>query len=89
MKVNGIPLHNLHGLFGDLLQAGCRILTLGQYLAPSPKHHQVIRYVPPEEFSQLEEIAYQMGFAAVSSGPFVRSSYDAGKMYLKVKAGKA
>jgi len=88
-----LGLGETHGeiidVFGDLLQAGCRALTLGQYLAPSPAHHQVIRYLPPEEFSQLEEIAYQMGFAAVASGPFVRSSYDAGKMFLKVKAVKA
>ncbi len=69
----------------DTMQAvrntGCRILTLGQYLAPSGKHHPVVRYVPPEEFVELETIALQMGFSGVASGPLVRSSYEAGRLY--------
>ena len=64
----------------DLKYAGCRLLTLGQYLAPSKDHVPVARYVPPEEFEMWAEIARGMGFASVASGPLVRSSYRAGKM---------
>ncbi len=64
----------------DLLDAGCRMLTLGQYLQPSPAQTTVVRYVPPEEFEQLGRLARQMGFQHVASGPFVRSSYHAGRM---------
>ncbi|MDD5204162.1 MAG: lipoyl synthase, partial [Desulfobacterales bacterium] len=60
---------------------GCRLLTLGQYLAPSKRHHPVVRYVPPEEFSEYEEIGLGMGFSAVASAPFVRSSYEAERLY--------
>lgn len=61
----------------DLHAAGCRILTLGQYLQPSAGHHPVRRFLPPEEFDQWRQIALETGFAEVSSGPFVRSSYHA------------
>jgi lipoic acid synthetase len=70
-------------VFEDLLGVGCQILTIGQYLSPSSDHHPVIRYVPPEEFSLLERIAYDMGFVAVASGPFVRSSFHAGEISSK------
>ena len=65
----------------DLRAADCRILTLGQYLQPSPEHLPVIRYVTPEEFEDWRTSALQMGFAEVASGPFVRSSYHAGKSF--------
>jgi lipoic acid synthetase len=61
----------------DLRAQGVRILTLGQYLRPSPKHLPIVRYVPPEEFRELLRAAYEMGFAHVESGPLVRSSYRA------------
>jgi lipoyl synthase len=61
--------------------AGCRLLTLGQYLAPSERHHPVVRYVPPEEFAEYETLALEMGFSGVASSPFVRSSYQAGRLY--------
>jgi len=64
----------------DLHEAGCEMLTLGQYLQPSPAQMPVARYVPPEEFDELGKLARQLGFAAVASGPFVRSSYHAGEM---------
>jgi lipoic acid synthetase len=64
----------------DLLDAGCSMLTLGQYLQPSPQHLPVVRYVPPEEFDELGRLARAMGFAQVASGPFVRSSYHARDM---------
>jgi lipoic acid synthetase len=64
----------------DLLDAGCDMLTLGQYLQPSPEHLPVVRYVPPAEFDELGAAARQMGFRQVASGPFVRSSYHARDM---------
>jgi len=63
-----------------LLEAGVEMLTLGQYLRPTPAHLDVVRYVPPEEFDELGQAARQMGFAQVASGPFVRSSYHAREM---------
>ncbi len=58
---------------------GVAILTLGQYLRPSPRHLPIARYVPPEEFAELRRAGYEMGFAHVESGPLVRSSYHASK----------
>jgi lipoic acid synthetase len=68
----------------ELLESGCQLLTLGQYLSPSSRHHQVIRFVPPDEFTQWEETASRIGFLAVASGPFVRSSFKAAEMFQKV-----
>ena len=73
-------------VLADLRQAGCSLLTLGQYLAPSDKHHPVIRYVPPEEFAAYQEQALAIGFRAVASSPLVRSSYQASRLY---EAGRA
>ena len=64
----------------DLLDAGCGMLTLGQYLQPSPAELPVQRYVPPGEFEELGRAARRMGFRRVASGPFVRSSYHARAM---------
>jgi len=61
----------------DLRDHGVDILTLGQYLRPSPKHLPIARYVPPEEFAELRAAGYEMGFGHVESGPLVRSSYHA------------
>lgn len=61
----------------DLRHAGCRILTLGQYLRPSSDHLPVARFIPPDEFDAWRIEALDMGFAQVASGPFVRSSYHA------------
>jgi lipoic acid synthetase len=61
----------------DLRRHGCEMLTLGQYLQPSPDHLPVERFVTPEEFEQLAKTAQQMGFTRVASGPMVRSSYHA------------
>lgn len=71
----------LLAVFDDLLATGCRMLTLGQYLAPSREHHPVVRYVPPEEFDSLRADALARGFVAVASGPYVRSSYRAGELW--------
>jgi lipoic acid synthetase len=61
----------------DLRAHGVDILTLGQYLRPSPKHLPIVRYVPPEEFAELRSAALEMGFGRVEAGPLVRSSYHA------------
>lgn len=65
----------------DLLDNGCRMLTLGQYLQPTREHLPVQRFVPPEVFEDWRKIALEMGFAEVASGPFVRSSYHAKALY--------
>jgi len=65
----------------DLLEHGCDLLTLGQYLSPSRAHLQVERYIPPAEFSAWEEKARGMGFKAALCGPLVRSSYRANALY--------
>jgi len=65
----------------DLRNAGCKLLTLGQYLAPSERHHPVIRYVTPDEFEDYKAEAENRGFTGVASSPFVRSSYRAGWLY--------
>jgi lipoic acid synthetase len=64
----------------DLRAAGCRMLTLGQYLQPSAAQMPVVRYLRPEEFEQIGEAARRLGFAQVASGPLVRSSYHAREM---------
>jgi lipoic acid synthetase len=65
----------------DLIEAGCAMLTLGQYLQPSRSHLPVVRFVPPDEFDGWKEIALRAGFTEVASGPFVRSSYHARELY--------
>lgn len=65
----------------DLYDAGCELLTITQYLRPSPLHHPVERWVKPEEFVELGAEAEEIGFAGVLSGPLVRSSYRAGRLY--------
>jgi lipoic acid synthetase len=65
----------------DLLDAGCRILTLGQYLQPSQNHLPVERFIPPEDVEEWKQTGLAMGFAEVASGPFVRSSYHAHELF--------
>ncbi len=69
----------------NLLNAGVKILTIGQYLQPTRKNHPVLKYYHPEEFEELKEIGESMGFIDVVSGPFVRSSYRAKESFYKVK----
>ena len=73
----------------DLRQAGCDLLTITQYLRPSARHHPVERWVKPEEFVELREEALAMGFAGVMSGPLVRSSYRAGRLYAQAMEQRA
>jgi lipoic acid synthetase len=70
----------LFDVFADLRAAGCNILTLGQYLAPTLKHIPVARFVPPAEFDEIAALARMLGFKQVVAGPFVRSSYHADEM---------
>jgi lipoic acid synthetase len=65
----------------DLHSAGCDLLTITQYLRPSARHHPIERWVRPEEFVDLQQQAEQIGFVGVLSGPLVRSSYRAGRLY--------
>lgn len=76
----GETVEELLEVLADLRSVGCDILTLGQYLQPSPAHLAVERYVPPEEFDEIGNLARRLGFSLVASGPFVRSSYHAGEM---------
>jgi len=71
----------------DLKKAGCQLLTLGQYLAPSADHHPVVRYIPPKEFEEYRSEALDRGFPGVASSPLVRSSYRAADMYRSAKDG--
>ncbi len=70
----------------DLHAAGCDIITITQYLRPSKRHHPVERWVEPEEFVRHAEFAQEVGFAGVMSGPLVRSSYRAGRLYARTVA---
>jgi lipoic acid synthetase len=72
----------------DLHDAGCDLLTINQYLRPSPRHHPVTRWVKPQEFLDLRTEAEEIGFLGVMSGPLVRSSYRAGKLWTEAVAKK-
>jgi lipoyl synthase len=65
----------------DLRLVRCRMITLGQYLQPTPANHPVVRYVPPDEFTRWRQYALQIGFDIATAGPFVRSSYQAGQSF--------
>ena len=73
----GETLEEVAEVMHQLREHDCDMLTLGQYLQPSQHHLPVSRYVPPDEFQQLEELGYELGFGNVASGPMVRSSYHA------------
>ena len=73
----------------DLHAAGCDLITITQYLRPTPKHHPVERWVKPNEFVELSAEANEIGFAGVMSGPLVRSSYRAGRLYKQAQEKRA
>jgi lipoic acid synthetase len=73
----------------DLHNAGCDLITITQYLRPTNKHHPVERWVKPQEFVELAQEAEQIGFLGVMSGPLVRSSYRAGRLYKQAMEKKA
>ena len=72
----------------DLHAAGCDIITITQYLRPTPRHHPVERWVPPDDFVAWADRARTIGFAGVMSGPLVRSSYRAGRLYAEALAAR-
>jgi lipoic acid synthetase len=73
----------------DLRSAGCDLITITQYLRPTNRHHPVERWVKPEEFVELATEAKEVGFLGVMSGPLVRSSYRAGRLYKEAMAARA
>lgn len=75
----GETVSEVEELMDDLLEYGCRILTIGQYLQPTHKHYPVKEYVTPQQFEAYKELGLKKGFAEVVSGPLVRSSYHAEK----------
>ena len=85
----GEEIEEVHQALRDLIDAGCELVTITQYLRPTPRHHPVERWVRPEEFVALAEVATDMGFAGVMSGPLVRSSYRAGRLYSQAMGARA
>lgn len=81
----GETFEQIKKLFTDLLDNGVNILTIGQYLQPSRGNIEVSDYISPAKFLELKEMGESMGFKAVESGPFVRSSYNASELFLKVR----
>ncbi|MGB8511783.1 MAG: lipoyl synthase [Pseudolabrys sp.] len=73
----------------DLRSAQVDFLTVGQYLQPTRKHHEVKRFVPPDEFKSVEAIAYSKGFLMVAASPLTRSSHHAGDDFARLKAARA
>ncbi len=73
--------HEVEEAIRDLHDAGCDILTITQYLRPSPMHHPIDRWVKPEEFVHWSDVATDVGFKGVMAGPLVRSSYRAGRLW--------
>jgi lipoic acid synthetase len=84
----GEEISEIEQALHDLHNAGCDLITITQYLRPSLRHHPVDRWVKPEEFVQLAEYATEIGFAGVMSGPLVRSSYRAGRLYQQAIAAR-
>ncbi|MCK1653957.1 lipoyl synthase [Bradyrhizobium sp. 149] len=85
----GEERHEVQQVMDDLRSADVDFLTIGQYLQPTRKHHAVMRYVPPDEFSSYEKVAYTKGFLMVSASPLTRSSHHAGEDFAKLKAARA
>jgi lipoic acid synthetase len=85
----GETREEVESALADLRDAGCDLVTITQYLRPSPRHHAVERWVKPEEFTELREFAEQLGFSGVMSGPLVRSSYRAGRLYEQAVAARS
>lgn len=75
-------------LMDDLRSADVDFLTIGQYLQPTKKHHEVVRFVPPDEFKAMETTAYAKGFLLVSATPLTRSSHHAGEDFARLKTAR-
>ena len=76
-------------LLRDLRKASCDLVTIGQYLRPSQEHHSVVEYIHPEIFNAYQQEAEELGFSGVASGPYVRSSYQAEKLYRNAELAKS
>jgi lipoic acid synthetase len=85
----GEEIDEVHQAMQDLHDAGCELLTITQYLRPTPRHHPVTRWVKPEEFVELADVAARIGFSGVMSGPLVRSSYRAGRLHKQAIEARA
>jgi len=81
----GEKRHEIQALLQDLRENGCEIVTIGQYLRPRLDLLPVSKYYTPEEFSEFKEEARKLGFTQVESGPLVRSSYHAEKLFRELK----
>jgi lipoic acid synthetase len=84
----GEERHEVSEALRDLHDAGCELITITQYLRPSARHHPVIRWVAPDEFVEMATEAEQIGFVGVMSGPLVRSSYRAGRLFQQAMAAR-
>ena len=85
----GETIDEIEQALHDLNEAGCDLVTITQYLRPSPRHHPVERWVKPQEFVDLANLAREIGFKGVMSGPLVRSSYRAGRLYKEAAASRS
>ena len=77
----GESRYEITEVMADLRQAGCDVLTIGQYLPPSLRHHGLAKYIPPEEFKEYANMGKQLGFRHVTSGPLIRSSFHAAETF--------
>jgi lipoic acid synthetase len=85
----GEERHEILQVMDDLRSADVDFLTIGQYLQPTRKHHEVVRFMPPEEFGQLASVANAKGFLLVSASPLTRSSHHAGEDFARLRAARA
>src|SRR3954467_1870003 len=85
----GEERNEVQQVMDDLRSAEVDFLTIGQYLQPTRKHHAVMRYVPPDEFSSYEKVAYTKGFLMVSASPLTRSSHHAGDDFARLRTARA
>ncbi len=84
----GESFEELRQVMDDMRAAGVDFITVGQYLQPTPQHHKVDRFVPPEEFRRIAEMARSKGFLAVSATPMTRSSFHAGADFARLQAAR-
>jgi lipoic acid synthetase len=84
----GEEKREIYQVMDDMRSAGVDFLTIGQYLRPTPRHHEVARYVPPEEFEEYARMARAKGFLMVSASPLTRSSYHAGADFARLRASR-
>jgi lipoyl synthase len=84
----GEEKREIYQVMDDMRSAGVDFITIGQYLRPTPRHHEVARYVPPEEFEEYARMARAKGFLMVSASPLTRSSYHAGADFARLRASR-